>query len=170
MEYIKLNNGVEMPALGFGTYKIEDEKECIASIRAALDAGYRLFDTARFYQNESFIGKALAESGVEREKLFLTTKLWPSEFEESEAAVEDSLKQLGTSYLDLVLLHWPYGNIYKAWRALEKLNESGVIRAIGVSNFNSDRLIDLIAYNRIVPAVNQVEANVWCQRRPEAPW
>ena len=100
----------------------------------------------------------------------MTTKLWPGEFENATAAVEDSLKNLRTDYLDMVLLHWPYGNIYKAWRELEKLNEAGIIRCIGVSNFNSDRLIDLIAFNRVVPAVNQVEANVWCQRRPEAEW
>ena len=170
MESVKLNNGVIMPVLGLGTFKSTDPAECRESVEAALELGYRMIDTARMYGNEEYVGEAVKASGIDRKELFLTTKVWCDEFDDARSAVEDSLKKLGTDYIDLVLLHWPYGNVYAAWRELERLNREGVIRAIGVSNFNTDRLIDLIRYNEVVPAVNQIETNLTAQRLEEHEW
>lgn len=170
MDSVKLNNGVSMPMLGLGTFKSTDSSECIDSVTSALDLGYRMIDTARMYKNEEFVGEAVASSGIDRHDIFLTTKVWCDEFDDARKAVDDSLTKLRTDYIDLVLLHWPYGNVYAAWRELEKMYREGLIRAIGVSNFNTDRLIDLVRYNEVVPAVNQIETNLTAQRHEEHEW
>ncbi|MDO5093872.1 MAG: aldo/keto reductase [Propionibacteriaceae bacterium] len=160
MQYITLNNGVQMPILGFGVFQVPDA-ETEAAVSAALEAGYRLIDTAAAYQNEEAVGRAIAASGIPREELFITTKLWVSDAGEarSRAAFERSLAKLGLDYLDLYLIHQPFGDYYGSWRAMEKINAESLSRAIGVSNFYPDRLADLIAHNEIVPAVNQVETH-----------
>ena len=159
-----------MPMLGLGTFKSTDSSECIDSVTSALELGYRMIDTARMYKNEEFVGEAVASSGIDRHDIFLTTKVWFDEFDDARKAVDDSLIKLRTDYIDLVLLHWPYGNVYAAWRELEKMYREGLIRAIGVSNFNTDRLIDLVRYNEVVPAVNQIETNLTAQRLEEHEW
>lgn len=173
MKYFTLNNGVKMPVLGLGTYKIQgDPEQTEQAVADALNAGYRLFDTAAMYKNEEELGAALSHSGVSREELFLTTKVWFTDFEEEDCrhSIERSLRLLQTDYLDLVLLHWPYGNVYTAWRVLEEYYKNGIIRAIGVSNFSPYRLVDLVKFNTVVPAVNQVETNLYCQRQEEHKW
>ncbi|MBP3254207.1 MAG: aldo/keto reductase [Bacteroidales bacterium] len=165
MNYITLNNGVKMPQLGLGTFLSTDEKQCIDAVNYALQAGYRMIDTAQAYGNEAFIGKALKNSDVKREDLFLVTKVWFKKYEDAYNSVLQSMKDLQTDYLDLVLLHWPFGNTYKAWRDLEKLYSEGKVRAIGVSNYNAARLIDLVEYNKIVPQVNQIETNIYAQQK-----
>lgn len=169
MIYRTLNNGVEMPMLGFGTFMTTGE-ECEKSVRDAIAAGYRLIDTAEAYGNEEYVGNAIAASGVPREELFIATKVNFSSYENAREAVERSLKKLKAEYLDLVLLHWPFGNVYAAWRDLEALYEEGKVRAIGVSNFEPDRLIDLISFNKVKPALNQIETHLYCQRRKEHEW
>ena len=172
----KLNNGVEMPMLGFGTYQVTDPEECKNSVLTAIRAGYRLIDTAVAYGNEEAVGagiKAAIEEGiVKREELFITTKMWFRAFETEDCrnAMEESLKKLGLTYIDMVLLHWPYGNVYTAWRVLEEYYEAGKIKAIGVSNMEADRLIDLITFNKVKPALNQIETHLYCQRREEKTW
>lgn len=161
MEYVKLNNGVDMPILGFGVYQIplEDTKRCVLD---AIKVGYRSIDTAQSYFNESEVGEAIRECGIPREELFITTKVWIDNYgyEKCKSSVMESLKKLQTDYIDLVLLHQPFGDYYGAYRALEDLYEEGKIRAIGVSNFYPDRLSDICLFERkIVPAVNQVETN-----------
>ena len=170
MEKVTLNNGVEMPVLGLGTYKSTDPVECSVSVKAALECGYRMIDTAQLYGNEDVVGKAIKESGIPRDEIFITTKIWCDNFSHARKSVMESLTKLGTDYIDLMLLHWPYGDIYAAWRDLEALYKEGVLRAIGVSNFNTDRLIDLINYNEIRPAVNQIETNLQAQRLKEHEW
>lgn len=169
MDTITLNNGVQMPLIGFGTFLMAGE-ECEASILSALRHGYRMIDTAEAYGNEEAVGSAIAKSGIARDELFLVTKVNFRSYENACETVEASLAKLGTDYLDLVLLHWPFGNYYAAWRELEKLHKEGRIRAIGVSNFEPDRLIDLIGFNEVVPAVNQIETHLLCQRRDERAW
>lgn len=169
MDTITLNNGVQMPLIGFGTFLMAGE-ECEASILSALRHGYRMIDTAEAYGNEEAVGSAIAKSGIARDELFLVTKVNFRSYENARETVEASLAKLGTDYLDLVLLHWPFGNYYAAWRELEKLHQEGRIRAIGVSNFEPDRLIDLIGFNEVVPAVNQIETHLLCQRRDERAW
>lgn len=169
METITLNNGVRMPALGFGTYQLLGET-CTRCVRAAIDAGCRLIDTAQAYENEAAVGAAVAGCGLPREELFLTTKVWYRSHENARAVVEQSLERLRTDYLDLVLIHWPFGNVYKAWRELEALYDEGRVRAIGVSNFDYNRLVDLMEFNRVTPAVNQIETHLLCQRREEHRW
>ncbi len=166
MENIRLNNGVTMPKLGFGVFQIKDFATCEQSVLDALDSGYRSIDTAQYYQNEEAVGSALAKTEVKRADIFLTTKIWPYDYGEkkTEDAVYGSLNRLGTDYIDLVLLHQPFGDYYGAWRALEKLYRQGVIRAIGVSNFYAGRYADLINFMDVVPAVNQVEAHVFYQQ------
>lgn len=166
MEYVTLNNGVEMPSLGFGVFQVPDPVECERSVADALDAGYRLIDTAASYMNEEAVGRALGRSGVARGDLFVTTKLWTQDagYERTKAALQKSLDRLGLDYLDLYLIHQPIGDVYGSWRAMEELLQEGRVRAIGVSNFAPDRLIDLIDHNEIVPAVNQVEVNPFCQQ------
>ena len=167
MEYVKLNNGVEMPVLGFGVYQISDPEVCERAVGDALKIGYRSIDTAAAYGNEEAVGRAVHRSGVPREELFITTKLWISDagYEPARKAFEESMSKLGLDYLDLYLIHQPYGDVYGSWRAMEELYEQGVIRAIGTANFYPDHLANLISFNRIAPAVNQVECNVFFQQR-----
>ena len=167
MEYVKLNNGVEMPVLGFGVYQISDPEVCERAVGDALKIGYRSIDTAAAYGNEEAVGRAVRRSGVPREELFITTKLWISDagYEPARKAFEESMSKLGLDYLDLYLIHQPYGDVYGSWRAMEELYEQGVIRAIGTANFYPDHLANLISFNRIAPAVNQVECNVFFQQR-----
>ncbi|WP_342043377.1 aldo/keto reductase [Bacillus sp. OTU2372] len=166
MQKVVLNNGVEMPILGFGVFQIQDEKECEQAVYDAIMAGYRLIDTAASYLNEEAVGRAIKRSGVPREELFITTKLWVQDtgYERTKKAFEKSLERLQLDYLDLYLIHQPFGDVYGSWRAMEELYREGKIRAIGVSNFYPDRLIDLILHNEVVPAVNQVETHVFNQQ------
>jgi 2,5-diketo-D-gluconate reductase A len=166
MKTVKLNNGVEMPILGFGVYQVPDLVECEQSVSEAIKAGYRLIDTAAIYMNEEAVGKAIKKSDVPREELFITTKLWIQDagYESAKKAFEKSLTKLGLDYLDLYLIHQPFGDIYGSWRAMEELYQEGKIRAIGVSNFHPDRLMDLIVHNKVVPAVNQIETHPFHQQ------
>jgi len=166
MQKVVLNNGVEMPILGFGVYQVTDAEECESSVYDAIAAGYRSIDTAAAYGNEEAVGKAIKRSGVAREELFITTKLWIQDagYESTKKAFEKSLNNLQLDYLDLYLIHQPIGDVYGSWRAMEELYREGKIRAIGVSNFQPDRLIDLILHNEVVPAVNQIEAHPFCQQ------
>ncbi|MGE5351835.1 MAG: aldo/keto reductase [Ignavibacteriales bacterium] len=166
MQKIKLNNGVEMPILGFGVYQVPDLEECERSVLWALETGYRLIDTAAAYLNEEAVGKAIKRSGIKREDLFITTKLWIQDagYESAKKAFEKSMKKLHLDYLDLYLIHQPYGDVYGAWRAMEELYETGRIRAIGVSNFQPDRVMDFIVHNKVVPAVNQIETHPFHQQ------
>jgi 2,5-diketo-D-gluconate reductase A len=162
---ISLNNGVEMPVLGFGVYQIPAE-QTEQAVTDALAAGYRLLDTAESYGNEEAVGRAIAQSDVPREELFVTTKLWIHSGEEAaKRAFAASLERLGLDYVDLYLIHQPLGDYYGAWRAMQELNREGSARAIGVSNFFPDRLVDLIDHNEVVPAVNQIETHPYNQRR-----
>lgn len=169
MEYLTLNNGIEMPTLGFGTFMLGGEI-CENAVVSAIQMGYRMIDTAEAYGNETAVGNGISKSGIDRKELFLVTKVNYKSYENASAAVEQSLKNLRTDYIDLLLLHWPFANYYAAWRELEKLYAEGKIRAIGVSNFEPAQLVDLIAYNNIVPAVNQIETNLYCQRVSEREW
>lgn len=161
MQTVTLNNGVQMPIIGFGVYQIPDAEECENVVYEALMTGYRLIDTASGYLNEEAVGRAIQRSGVPREELFITTKLWVQDagYESAKAAFAKSLKKLQLDYLDLYLIHQPFGDYYGAWRAMEDLYREGKIKAIGVSNFLPDRLMDLIVHNEIVPAVNQIETH-----------
>ncbi len=172
MQTITLNNGVEMPLLGFGVFQMTDAAECERAVIDAIETGYRLIDTAASYQNEIQVGNAIKQSGIDRKELFVTTKLWlqDTNYEGAKAQFERSLKRLNMDYVDLYLIHQPYGDVHGAWRAMEELQQAGLIRAIGVSNFHPDRLADLIAFNKIVPAVNQVEVNPFNQQLHAAPW
>jgi len=166
MQHVKLNNGVEMPMLGFGVFQVTDLAECERSVADAIETGYRLIDTAASYQNEEAVGKAIKKSGVPREDLFITTKLWiqSNGYDGTKKAFKNSLKRLQLDYLDLYLMHQPFGDVYGEWRAMQDLYKEGTVRAIGVSNFHPDRLIDLIIHNEIVPAVNQVETHPFHQQ------
>ena len=166
MKNVTLNNGIQMPVLGFGVYQITDPAECEQAVYDALMAGYRLIDTAAAYKNEEAVGKAVIKSGIPRDELFITTKLWIQDagYDSTKRAFEESLKRLQTDYLDLYLIHQPFGDIYSSWRAMEDLYNEGKIRAIGVSNFLPDRLLDLILHNKIIPAVNQVETHPFLQQ------
>ncbi|QKE73424.1 aldo/keto reductase [Arthrobacter citreus] len=166
MERVTLNNGVEMPILGFGVFQIQDENECEQAVFDALMAGYRLIDTAASYLNEEAVGRAIKRSGVPRDELFITTKLWVQDtgYDRTKKAFEKSLERLQLDYLDLYLIHQPFGDVYGSWRAMEELYHEGKIRAIGVSNFHPDRLTDLIIHNEVIPAVNQVETHPFCQQ------
>lgn len=170
MKTVKLNNGIEMPVLGLGTFLSNDPAVCEQSVVDAISLGYRLIDTAQGYGNEEHIGRAIARCGVPREELFITTKVWFRNYENTRASVEESMRKLQTDYLDLVLLHWPFGDTYAAWRALEQLYAEGKIHAIGVSNYTADRLVDLVNYNKVVPAVNQVETNLVSQQTEVRTW
>jgi 2,5-diketo-D-gluconate reductase A len=164
---ISLNNGVEMPVLGFGVYQIPAE-ETEQAVTDALAAGYRLLDTAESYGNEEAVGRAIAQSGVPREELFVTTKLWiHSDEDAAKRAFAASLERLGLDYVDLYLIHQPLGDYYAAWRAMQELNRDGLAKAIGVSNFYPDRFVDLIDHNEITPAVNQIETHPYNQRRTD---
>ena len=166
MKQVVLNNGLAMPILGFGVFQIPDQAECERCVDDALEVGYRSIDTAAAYRNEEAVGKALRRSGLPREELFITTKLWIQDagYESAREAFERSLNKLQLDYLDLYLIHQPYGDVYGAWRAMEELYQSGQVKAIGVSNFQPDRLVDLILHNKVVPAVNQVETHPFHQQ------
>nr|WP_318539107.1 aldo/keto reductase [Terribacillus saccharophilus] len=166
MKKVNLNNGVEMPLLGFGVFQIQDENECEQAVYDAIMAGYRLIDTAASYLNEEAVGRAIKRSGVAREDLFITTKLWVQDtgYASTKKAFNKSLDRLQLDYLDLYLIHQPFGDVHGSWRAMEELYKEGKVKAIGVSNFQPDRLIDLIIHNEVVPAVNQVETHPFCQQ------
>ncbi len=170
MEFLTLNTGAKMPLEGFGVFQVTDPDVCEQTVLDAIETGYRLIDTAEAYGNEEAVGNAIVKSGRSRKDLFLVTKVNFRSYENTRATVETSLKKLQTDYLDLVLLHWPFGNYYAAWRELERLYREGKIRAIGVSNFDPDRFIDLIEFNEVTPAVNQIETHLLCQRRAEHEW
>lgn len=165
MKTIILNNGIEMPILGFGVFQVNDLGECERSVLDALQTGYRLIDTAASYENEEAVGHAIKKSGIPREEIFLTTKLWiQSNGNTTRDAFERSLNRLQVSYIDLYLIHQPFGDVYGEWRSMEELYREGKIRAIGVSNFHPDRLIDLVIHNEVVPAVNQIETHPFHQQ------
>ncbi|OMD60648.1 2,5-diketo-D-gluconic acid reductase [Paenibacillus odorifer] len=166
MKSVILNNGVEMPILGFGVYQIEDASECEQSVYDALMAGYRLIDTAAAYLNEEAVGRAIKRSGVPREEIFVTTKVWIQDagYENTKKAFAKSLEKLQLDYLDLYLIHQPFGDVYGSWRAMEELYREGKIKAIGVCNFPMDRLVDLIDHNEVTPAINQIETHPFTQQ------
>ena len=166
MNEITLNNGVKMPVIGYGVFQIQDEKQCEQCVVDAVEAGYRLIDTAAVYGNEEAVGRAVHRRGVPRDELFLTSKLWVQDasYEGAKAAIDHSLKNLQTDYLDLYLIHRPFGDYYGAWRAMEEAIDAGKLRAIGLSNFDPARVVDLTMNNRITPAVNQVECHPFYQQ------
>lgn len=166
MQKVNLNNGVEMPILGFGVFQISDPRECERSVSDAMEVGYRLIDTAASYLNEEAVGNAIKHSGLDRRELFVTTKLWVQDagYDSTRRAFDKSLARLQLDYLDLYLIHQPYGDVYGSWRAMEELYRAGRVRAIGVSNFHPDRIIDLIIHNEVPPAVNQIETHPFCQQ------
>lgn len=172
MKSVKLNNGISMPLLGFGVFQMNDAAECERAVLDAIETGYRLIDTAASYQNETQVGNALKQSGIDRGELFLTTKLWlqDTHYEGAKAQFERSLNRLQVDYVDLYLIHQPIGDVHGAWRAMEELVDAGKIKSIGVSNFHPDRLADLVAFNKIVPAVNQIEVNPFNQQLHAASW
>ncbi|GLU45140.1 aldo/keto reductase [Allomuricauda sp. NBRC 101325] len=169
MKYVKFNNGVTMPILGFGVYQIPEYDACKKSVLTALEAGYRHIDTASAYRNEEAVGDAIKESGIPREQIFVTTKLWITDngYEKTKKAIETSLKKLGLAYLDLYLIHQPYGDVHGSWRAMEEYYEAGLIRALGVSNFHPDRVMDLMVNNKVKPVINQIETHVFYQREED---
>lgn len=166
MKKVVLNNGVEMPILGFGVFQVTDLTECENSVLQAIEAGYRLIDTAAVYMNETAVGNAIRKSGGKREDLFITTKLWVQDagYENAKKAFEKSINKLQLDYLDLYLIHQPYGDVHGSWRAMEELYKAGKVKAIGVSNFQPDRVMDIITFNEIVPAVNQIETHPFNQQ------
>ena len=167
MDTIRLNNGVDMPLMGLGVFQVTDQQVCKESVLSALQTGYRLIDTASCYGNEKAVGEAIRESGLDRNELFLTSKVWIQDagYEKTLKSFEKTLENLGTDYLDLYLIHMPYGDYHGSWRAMEELYRAGKIRAIGVCNFLPDRLTDLILSHEVVPAVNQIELHPFCQQR-----
>jgi len=166
MDYVTLNNGLKMPILGFGVYQMRDLAECEQSVYDAIQAGYRLIDTAAVYMNEEAVGRAIERSTIPRAELFITTKLWVQDmsYDGAKQAFQSSLDKLQLEYVDLYLIHQPFGDVYSAWRAMEELYEAGKIKAIGVSNFASDRLVDFALTNKIVPMVNQIELHPFHQQ------
>ncbi|EHU8353345.1 TPA_asm: aldo/keto reductase [Listeria monocytogenes] len=166
MKTVKLNNGVEVPILGFGTYQITDAAEAEQAVKDAIKTGYRHIDTAQSYMNEEAVGRGIAASGVDRKELFITTKIWVENvsYKGVMSSFDRSLKRLGLDYIDLLLIHQPFKYVYGAWIAMEELQASGKIRAIGVSNFSPDRVIDLAAFNEVTPQVNQIEVNPFQQQ------
>lgn len=166
MQTVKLNNGIEMPILGFGVFQIPDATECERCVIDAINTGYRLIDTAVSYMNEQAVGNAIKNCGIDRKELFITTKVWVQDhgYENTKKSFQQSLDKLQTDYLDLYLIHQPYGNVHGTWRAMEELYEAGKIKAIGVANFQPDRLMDLIVFNKIPPAVNQIETHPFNQQ------
>lgn len=172
METVTLNNGVKMPLVGFGVFQIEDADECERCVLDALDAGYRLIDTAQAYYNEEAVGRALQKTTVPREEIFLTTKVWVTEFsyEKAKASVLESMRKLQVDYLDLVLIHQCLSDYYGAYHALEDLYAEGKIRAIGISNFSAERMADIATFNKVVPAVNQVETHLFWQQHELHKW
>src|SRR3954471_10011188 len=166
MQKVVLNNGLEMPILGFGAFQMTDLEECERCVVDAIKTGYRLIDTAASYGNEEAVGRAIKRGGVPRQELFITTKLWLADagYEKTKRGFDRSLQRLGLDYLDLYLIHQPYGDVYGAWRAMEELYRAGRVKAIGVSNFHPDRVMDLILHNEVRPAVNQIETHPFHQQ------
>jgi 2,5-diketo-D-gluconate reductase A len=172
MQYVTLNNQVQMPLAGYGVFQIADAAECQRSVVDAIETGYRLIDTAASYMNEEAVGLGLRASGVAREELFVTSKLWVQEtgYERTMQAIDKSLRRLQLDYLDLYLIHQPFGDVHGSWRAMQDAYRAGKLRAIGVSNFHPDRLMDIVAFNEIAPVVNQIEVNPFQQQRENAPF
>ncbi|PHV03837.1 aldo/keto reductase [Rugamonas rubra] len=170
MQHVTLNNKIQMPLVGYGVFQIADANECLRSVVDAIETGYRLIDTAASYMNEEAVGKGLRASGVPRGDLFVTSKLWVQEtgYQRTQQAIEKSLRRLQLDYLDLYLIHQPFGDVHGSWRAMEAAHRAGKVRAIGVSNFQSDRLMDIMTFNEIAPAVNQVEVNPFQQQLESA--
>lgn len=166
MKYVTLNNGVQMPILGYGVYQIPDQEECEKCVLDAIEVGYRSIDTAQAYRNEEAVGRAIKKSGIPREEFFVTTKVWISNagYEKAKASIEDSMRKMQLDYLDLVLIHQPFNDYYGTYRAMEELYKANKIRVIGVSNFYPDRYIDLVQFSEVVPAINQVETHVFNQQ------
>jgi len=166
MHEVTLNNGVRMPILGYGVFQIADASQCTQCVLDALQAGYRLIDTAASYKNEEAVGQGLKLSGVPRDQLFVTSKLWVEDagYERTRTAIDKSLRRLGLDYLDLYLIHQPYSDVHGSWRAMEEAYKAGKLRAIGLSNFQPDRLMDIAAFNEVTPAVNQIEVNPFHQQ------
>ncbi len=169
MKTVRLNNGIEMPVLGFGVYQVPDYDQCKRSVLLAIEAGYRSIDTAAAYRNEEAVGDAIKESGIKRDEIFVTTKLWIADngYENTKKAVETSMNKLQLDHLDLYLIHQPYGDVHGSWRAMEELTAEGKIRAIGLSNFYPDRVMDLMVNNKMKPALNQIETHVFYQREED---
>lgn len=168
MQTVTLNNGSVMPIAGYGVFQIPDPQECRRCVVEAIQVGYRLIDTAASYLNETAVGKGLKDAGVPRNQLFVTTKLWVQDagYERTRKAIEDSLRRLQLDYLDLYLIHQPYGDVHGSWRAMQEAHRAGKLRAIGLSNFEPDRLMDIAAFNEVTPAVNQIEINPFQQQEP----
>jgi len=166
MQDVTLNNGMKMPIVGYGVFQIADEAECERCVVDAVQAGYRLIDTAASYKNEEAVGRGLKHSGVPRDQLFVTSKLWVEDagYERARVAIDKSLKRLDLDYLDLFLIHQPFSDVHGAWRAMEEAHRAGKLRAIGLSNFQPDRLMDITAFNEVKPAVNQIEVNPFHQQ------
>ena len=166
MQYVTLNTGARMPILGFGVFQIADAQECERSVADAIDVGYRLIDTAASYKNEEAVGAGLRASGIARSELFVTSKLWVEDagYERTRQAIDKSLSRLQLDYLDLYLIHQPFGDVHGSWRAMEEAHRAGKLRAIGLSNFQPDRLMDIEAFNQVTPAVNQIEVNPFHQQ------
>jgi diketogulonate reductase-like aldo/keto reductase len=166
LKKVILNNGIEMPILGFGVFQIADKAECERSVLDAIETGYRLIDTAASYMNETAVGNAIRKSGIARKDLFITTKLWVQDtgYDKTKKAFEKSLNKLQLDYLDLFLIHQPYGDVHGSWRAMVELYREGKVKAIGISNFQPDRVMDLIMFNEVVPAVNQIETHPFHQQ------
>jgi 2,5-diketo-D-gluconate reductase A len=166
MQKVTLNNGIEMPILGFGVFQIPDQKECENAVIDAIETGYRLIDTAASYGNEVAVGNAIKKSGIARHELFITTKVWASDmgYEKTKLAFQNSLEKLQLDYLDVYLIHQPYGDVFGSWKAMQELYHEGKIKAIGVANFHSDRLIDLIINSGFTPAINQIETHPFHQQ------
>ncbi|HJA27602.1 MAG TPA: aldo/keto reductase [Candidatus Limosilactobacillus intestinigallinarum] len=167
MQMVKLNNGITMPQLGFGVFQMDDLDECYRAVTAAIRAGYRLFDTAAAYGNEAAVGRAIRDSGIPRDQFFVTSKMWIPDYQgtKPQAAIDQSLTKLGLDYIDLYLIHMPYGDVFNAWRAMEKAYQTGKLRAIGVSNFSPDQVTNLTLFNSVNPAINQLEINPWNQQQ-----
>lgn len=167
MEYVKLNNGIEMPILGFGVYQVEDPAECEQCVSEAITSGYRLIDTAAVYLNEEAVGRAVRKSNIPREDFFITSKVWIQDmgYDRTMQAFERSLNRLGMDYMDLYLIHMPFGDVFGTWKAMEELYQQGRIRAIGVCNFRIPRLTDLMVHHEIVPAINQIETHIFNQQK-----
>ena len=172
MHNITLNNGLSMPVIGYGVFQIADAKECERSVVDAIESGYRLIDTAASYLNEEAVGNGLRMSGMAREQLFVTSKLWVQDtgYERTQKAIDNSLRRLRLDYLDLYLIHQPFGDVHGSWRAMQDAYRAGKLRAIGVSNFHPDRLMDIAAFNEITPAVNQIEVNPFQQQLESVPF
>lgn len=166
MQHVTLNNGIRMPILGYGVFQITDASECERCVIDALQTGYRLIDTAASYLNEEAVGRGIKQSGVPRDQIFVTTKMWVEDagYERTQAAIDKSLRRLGLDYLDLYLIHQPYSDIHGSWRAMEDAYRAGKLRAIGLANFQPDRLMDIKAFNEVTPAVNQIEVNPFQQQ------